>query len=337
MTRRTTNDSAFGGLRFLAAAVVPCGCSGPILRPQSPEARVDMPLMPDVKYVSEYTHPYGMEYVKVESVSLVTGLKGTGSDPPPTPQRAALLDEMKRHDVANPNEVLASLNTSMVLCRAFLRPGIQEGDRFDVEVRVPTGSETKSIRNGWLLESRLTEMAVLGGVIRDGHVLGISEGPVLVDPTADPKKDQALATRGRILGGGVAVKSRPLGLILNHENESVRMSQDIAYAVNHRFFTFVNGKKQGVATPKTSEFIDVIIHPRYKENVARYMQVLRNVTINESPTSLQSRLIFLDQQLCDPLTSATSAIRLEAIGDDQAKEVLRRGLKTNDFESRFYA
>jgi flagellar basal body P-ring protein FlgI len=296
-----------------------------------------MPLMPDVKYVSEFTHPYGMEYVKVESVSLVTGLKGTGSDPPPTPQRAALLDEMKRHDVANPNEVLASLNTSMVLCRSFLRPGIQEGDRFDVEVRVPTGSETKSIRNGWLLESRLTEMAVLGGAIRDGHVLGIAEGPVLVDPTADPKKDQALATRGCILGGGIAVKSRPLGLIINHENESVRVSQDISRAVNHRFYTFVSGRKQGVATPKTSEFIDVVVHPRYKENIARYMQVMRNVTINESPTSLQSRLIFLEQQLTDPLTSATAALRLEAIGDDQAKEVLRHGLDTNDLEARFYA
>ncbi len=337
MTRRTTNDSALGGLRFLAAAIVLCGCSGPILRPQSPEARVDMPIAPDVKYVSEFTHPFGMNYVKLESVSLVTGLVGTGSDPPPTPQRAALLDEMKRHDVANPNEVLASGATSMVLARAFLRPGIQKGDRFDVEVRVPTQSETKSIRNGWLLESRLTEMAVLGNAIHEGNVLGIARGPVLVDPSADPKKDPALATRGIILGGGVALKSRPLGLMINHEHESVRNSQDIASAINRRFHTFIDGRRQGVATPKTSEFIDVVIHPRYKENVARYMQVLRNVTINESPTSLQSRILFLEQQLNDPLTSASAALRLEAIGDDQAREVLRRGLIVNDPEARFYA
>ncbi len=96
MTRRTTNDHARRVMRSLAAAVVLCcGCSGPILRPQSPEARIDLPPMPDVKYVSAYTHPYGMNYVKVEAVSLVTGLAGTGSDPPPTPQRALLLDEMK--------------------------------------------------------------------------------------------------------------------------------------------------------------------------------------------------------------------------------------------------
>ena len=92
MTRRTTNGHAPRVLRSLLAAIVlGCGCSGPILRPQSPEARIDLPPMPDVKYVSAYTHPYGMNYVKIEAVSLVTGLSGTGSDPPPTPQRAALL------------------------------------------------------------------------------------------------------------------------------------------------------------------------------------------------------------------------------------------------------
>jgi flagellar basal body P-ring protein FlgI len=337
MTRCTSNHSAFGGLRFVVISVVLCGCSGPILRPQSPEARIDMPPMPDVKYVSDYTHPYGMNYVKIEAVSLVTGLNSTGSDPPPTPQRAALLDEMKRRGVEKPNEILASGNTSMVLTRAFLRPGIQEGDRFDVEIQIPSQSETKSIRNGWLLSTRLTELAQLGQTIHEGHVLGVAEGPVLVDPTADAKKDPALATRGRILGGGVATKSRPMGLVLNHEHESDRVSRDIARAIDHRFYTFVDGRKQGVATPKTGEFIDIIAHPRYKQNVARYMQVLRNVAINESPTALQARLIFLDQQLGDPLTSASAAIRLEAIGNDQAKEILKRGIGSNDLEARFYA
>src|SRR3954470_21798081 len=195
MTPRTTNHHARRVMCSLAVAIaLSPGCSGPILRPQSPEARIDMPAMPDVKYVSAYTHPYGMNYVKVEAVSLVTGLSGTGSDPPPTPQRALLLDEMNRRNVANPNEILASTNTSLVLVRAFLRPGMQIGDRFDVEVRTPTGSETTSIRNGWLLPTRLSEMAVLDQQVHEGHVLGMSEGPVLVDPTADPKKDPALAT-----------------------------------------------------------------------------------------------------------------------------------------------
>ena len=212
MTRRTPIGRARRVMGCLAAALVCVGCGGPILRPQSPEARLDLPPMPDVKYVSEYTHPYGMGFAKLEAVSLVTGLAGTGSDPPPTPQRAALLAEMNRREVKNPNELLASGNTSMVLVRAFLRPGLQEGDRFDVEVRVPTQSDTTSLRNGYLLSTRLTELAVLGEQIREGHLLGLSEGPVLVDPSADPENDPALATRGRILGGGVALEVAPVGL-----------------------------------------------------------------------------------------------------------------------------
>jgi flagellar basal body P-ring protein FlgI len=322
---------------FLSGVVFCTGCSGPILRPQSPEARIDLPPMPEVKYVSQYTHPYGMNYVKLEAVSLVTGLNGTGSDPPPTPQRAALLAEMNRREVDNPNQVLASGNTSMVLVRAFLRPGIQEGDRFDVEVRVPSQSETTSIRDGWLLSTRLTEMAVLGEQIREGHVYGISEGAILVDPSADPENSPALSTRGRILGGGIAVKSRPLGLVISDQHQSIRVSQEIAKSINHRFYTFAEGRKRGVATPKTDEFIDLLIHPRYSDNVGRYMEIVRSIGIDEPATSLQARLLFLEQQLGDPLTAASAAMRLEAIGNDEAKAVLKVGAKSIDPEVRFYA
>lgn len=314
-----------------------CGCSGPILRPQSPEARIDLPPMPDVKYVSACTHPYGMNYVQVEAVTLVTGLAGTGSDPPPSSQRAILLEEMKRREVSNPNEILASNNTSLVLARAVLRPGIQAGDRVDVEVRVPSRSETTSLRNGWLLSTRLAEMAVLQDQIRQGHVLAVAEGPLLVDPTADPSKDPGLASRGRVLGGGVALKSRSLGLVLSDQYKMSRKSIEISSSVNHRFFGFVDGRKQGLATPKTDDFIELAVHPRYKDNVARYMQVVRNVAIDESPAALQARLMFLEQQLLDPLTAANAALRLEAIGDDQAKAILHKGLEAIDPEVRFYA
>ena len=79
-------------------------------------------------------------------------------------------------------------------CRASGKP--------DVDVRVPSQSDSSSIRYGWLLSTRLTELAVLGEQIREGHLLGLAEGPVLVDPSADPETDPALAVRGRILGGG---------------------------------------------------------------------------------------------------------------------------------------
>jgi flagellar basal body P-ring protein FlgI len=247
------------------------------------------------------------------------------------------LDEMNRRGVENPNEVLTSPNTALVLVRGFLRPGMQEGDHFDVEVRIPTGSETTSLRNGWVLPSRLTELAVLGQQIRQGHVLGLAEGPILVDPSADAQTDPAIATHGSILSGGVATKSRSLGLVISHEFQSVRLSQSIANAVNHRFYMYVKGSKQGVAIPKTDEFIDLTMHPRYKDNVGRYMRLVRNVAVDESPHELQTRLVFLEHQLADPITAANAAIRLEAIGNERAIDVLTQSVASADSEVRFYA
>ena len=75
-----------------------------------------------------------------------------------------------------------------MLVRGFLRPGIQEGDRFDIEVRTSSRSEATSLRGGHLLETRLSEMAVLGDQIRKGHMMAVAKGDILVDPTATPKK-----------------------------------------------------------------------------------------------------------------------------------------------------
>ncbi len=314
---------------------VTAGCMGPILRHQSPEAkRGDTS---ETTLISNVAHPYGMNYVKLEAVALVTGLRGTGEDPAPSPQRAALLDEMNRREVEEPNAVLASLDTTVVLVRGFLRPGIQAGDRFDIEVRTPSRSETTSLRGGKLLETRLTETAVLGNQIRKGHVMAMANGAVLVDPSADAEKETALATKGRILSGGVTTKSRNLGLIIDHQRQSVRTSQQIGKAINKRFHSYIDGRPMGIATPKTDEFVELRLHSRYKDNVGRFMRVVRNIALAESPMQLQTRLQLLRDQLLDPVTSATAALRLEAIGNDEAIAILQEGAAAEDAEVRFYA
>ncbi len=280
--------------------------------------------------------PFGMFPVKVEAVGLVTGLPGTGSDPAPSPQRAALLSKMQTRGVTVPNTVLSSKDTSLVLLRAVLRPGIQKGDRVDVEVRIPSRSETTSLRGGWLLETRLREMAVLGNQVHDGHVLALAEGPVLVDPSADGKKNRVLAGRGRILGGGIALKSRSLGLVLKPDHQNVLNSSRVANAVNKRFHTFEKGVKVGVAKAQTDKYIELAVHPRYKDNIQRYVQTVRAVALRESPGERMQRMTLLEKQLLDPITASGTALQLEAIGQ-QGVEVLKKGLKYTNPEVRFYS
>jgi len=323
-----------GAWSAIIGGIIVLGCSGPIIRTQSPEIEPTVEL--DVPLVGQVARPYGMRYTKLEAVSLVMGLDGTGSDPAPSSQRAMLLTEMQRREVHQPSKVLASPDTALVLVKGFLRPGIQKGDRFDLEVRVDSRSTTKNLRGGWLLTTRLSELAALGGRLRPGHLLAQGDGPVLVDPAAEGDEDISLLTRGSVLGGGVALKSRSLGLVIDSSHQSVRTSQQIGAALNRRFHTYVNGLQKGVANPKTDKYVELVVQPRYKDNVARFMRVVQNVVLAETPTEHQQRLELLERQLSDPVTSAIAAVRLEAVGKE-AVPVLKRAIAATDPEVRFYA
>lgn len=318
-------------------AMILAGCSTwdwRAVRSQSPE-QTTAATSSKTRLVGDWAVPFGTHSVRVEAVGLVSGLPGTGGDPPPSAQRAALVAEMQTRGVASPNTLLTSKNFAMVMVQGYLRPGIQKGDRFDVEVRVPARSDTASLRGGWLLETRLKELAVLGNEIRGGNLLALAQGPVLVDPSADPAKNKLAMCRGRVLGAGVCLKSRPVGLVLTGEHRSVSNATRIANAINKRFHNTERGIQSGVARAKTEKYIELSIHPRYKDNIDRYIQVVRAVALGEKPAEQAERLASLRQQLLDPATTATAARQLEAIGQD-ALPVLREGLSSTDGEVRFY-
>ncbi|MFZ1937420.1 MAG: flagellar basal body P-ring protein FlgI [Thermoguttaceae bacterium] len=318
------------------AAVGLSGCSwwnNLTMRSQSPEERP--PENTHARLVGDFASATGMQPAHAEAVGLVTGLHGTGSDTI-CPERDALLEEMKKRSVDNPNGLLASGNVSLVIIQGILRPGIQKGDRFDIDVRVPSQSETKSLRGGYLLPTWLTETATLGNQVRKGEELASAKGPVMVDPKADRKTDRIAMCRGRILGGGICLKTRPLGLVLTPEHKDVRNSSRIANAINKRFHVFQEGHKDGMAKALNNEYIELKVHPRYKENVARYVQVVRALPITETAPERTTRIARLQSELLDPTTSADAALQLEALGPDGI-DTLLKGVKSADTEIRFYA
>ena len=290
----------------------------------------------DVLLIKDVSVPWGLNYITLEGVGLTTGLDKTGSDPPPSPQRTALISDMQTYEVKNPNMVLASPETSLVLVRCFLPPGVQKGDRYDVEVRIPSKSETASLRNGWLMRSRLRETAVLDSALHSGHVEGLAEGHVLIDAVFDGGEDKVGETRGRVLGGGVALTSRPIGLVVQSEQHSIRTSSQVGAAINARFHTYDRGVKRGVAAPKRDNFVELEVHPRYKHNLVRYVRIVQNISLGESPSDRVRRLEQLERKLLEPATSATAALQLEAIGKE-AIRILKKGLSSGDAEVRFYS
>jgi flagellar basal body P-ring protein FlgI len=302
------------------------------VRSQSPE---ESPEKASTRLIGDLAVPFGMYPVQVEAVGLVTGLRGTGSDPRPSPQRQLLLSQLQSRGVDHPNALMASPNTSLVLVRALLRPGIQKGDRFDVEVRVPSQSDTTSLRGGWLMEVDLQEMQVMqDNQIHSGKITAKCEGPILVDPAAHGKEDRVLLTRGRILGGGVANQSRSVGLVLKPESQSILNASRIETAVNRRFHIFQKGVKIGVAKALTDQYVELKVHPKYKDNMERYVQVVRATAIKENEKEQIERLPILEKQLLDPVTTTRAAMQLEAIGKG-GEDTLKKGLTSTEAEVRF--
>jgi flagellar basal body P-ring protein FlgI len=325
---------------WLAVALCSTGCQKFSFRSQTPDDDELKP--PETTFIADQVTISGLHPIQIEAVGLVTNLDNTGGDPPPSLYRTLLLNEMRRQNVKNPNTFLQSPRNALVIVRAALPPVIQIGERFDVEVVLPESSEATSIKGGWLLPTYMAEQAIVPGKgpVR-GHTVAIADGPVLLSISNEKSSDTSGLKRGRILGGGVykgdlTHKNRELGLYLRNDLRSVRQAKRIADHIGKRFYSYDNAVKKSLAVAKTDQYIELTVHPRYRENYVRYVQVIRHIALNESAVEQRERMERLRKTLLDPATTLRSAMELEAIGIDSIP-VLKEGLKSRDFEVRFYS
>lgn len=316
-------------------------------RSQNPEEPDNNSLVEETKtkvetpLIGEYVNVENLGSLVLEGVGLVTGLPGTGGDPPVSPYRAQLIEEMRRRDITNPNQILRSNSTALVIVRAYLPPLVEKGERFDVQVRVPENSEVTSLNGGFLLETYLTEKGFIQGEgVMDGHVWAKAGGPIMTGTTTvdeDVEQDMGTMVRGRILSGGMSVRDRDMSLMLRKAYQSERMSYRIANRVGGRFFDYeIGGHRVPLAEAKNNKRIELKIHSRYKDNFPRYLSVIRNMSLNESEVAERVRMQRLAEELQDPVTSEKASIQLEAIGKP-AIDVLKTGLKNSSLEVQFYS
>lgn len=280
----------------------------------------------------------GTNFMVVQGVALVMNLDGTGGDPPPSIYRSRLLDDMRRRQVPKPNAILRSPDTALVLTRAYIPPVVRKGDKFDVEIRLPENSDATSLKGGWLMESYLTEQAIVPGrAPMKGHTWAKVKGPILVSAgVGDEGAPESLLKRGRVLGSGIALKERPLGVYLRSEYSSIRNARRVESRINQRFYGYSHGQRNGLASAKTNEYVRLDVQGNYKNNQARYLQVIRNIAFRETAVQERSRIERLRKKLVNPPTAAVAALRLEAIGK-VAIPFLKQGLESPSLEVRFYS
>ncbi len=340
LRRRTfltcTATVAVGGLLWTT------GCNRLIQRSQSPDDDITQlkdksPAGP--KYISETCGLWGMDYVKIEGIGLAMNLDGTGSPAKPGSFRDHLIDELKTHKdrISDPHNLAKSKNTEMVIVKGYVPPGARKGDLFDVEIKIVPNMEGTSLDDGQIFRTRLRKIAQFKGRrLKEGLVVGLAEGPVLVDSVFESRQDATSELHGWILGGGETMEYRPLGLSIRTQNYGPKTTRLISQAVNRRFNVVTGNGLENVANSRDYKTIELQLPDIYRQNVGRFSDVMANIRYNETPQEFVDRLDELGRQMTDPATCAQAALRLEAIGP-KAIPTLQRSLTNPDLELRFRA
>lgn len=139
---------------------------------------------------------------------------------------------------------------------------------------------------------------------------------------------------GRIWSGARVTQPRPYYFMMKPGDQSIRMASNVAERLNSTFYG--NGDPSlRVAEAKTRELVIVSVPYSYRNNHHRYLLVSRQVPINPvSNDSFYRRK--LEDELHEPATTITAAIKLEALGAN-SKQALRVALNNTSPWVRFAA
>jgi hypothetical protein len=285
--------------------------------------------------LAEVAAPRQLTLGALENIGLVTHLPGTGGPAKPSQPRERLLDIMRRNDVPQPNSVLDSKQTAMVLAFTAVPPAARKGDRINVSVKLSTNAEAADLRQGWLRETALVEMGNLGGKIRESFERARAEGPLVTLAQYTGSEDPEARLEAVVVGGARLLKARELGLGISSEFSDALTMAAVVPAINQRFTYFDGHKQTGIATPLSDDYIELQLPARYTADPYHFVNVVMRINFNESQPQREVRLTSLASQLLSPDTVRDACWSLEAIGEE-AKEILAGQINNPDPEIRFY-
>ena len=304
--------------------------------------------------------------IPVHGVGLVHGLAGTGSIPQADGWRAQL-EQAIRREKGDPKKLLDDPNktTSLVLVSTLIPAGAKAGDRLDVQVSLPPGSRTTSLKHGVLWPCDLTNAelaanarqamqsagvpvgkmpAADAGTVLSGHRLAVAEGHLIAGydgpaPSADgaANGDKPDGPRAAVVWGGAKCQlDRPYYFILNENTPQPRLALVIAERLNAVFQApGVVGNKVADAKVQGKPLVVAAVPPAYRLNHGRFLLVARQVPLNpvtpDSPYRKQ-----LENELLQPETALVAALKLEALGTD-SRQPLRVGLQSDSPWVKFAA
>jgi flagellar basal body P-ring protein FlgI len=283
--------------------------------------------------------------IPISGVGLVVNLDGTGGGTPPGEYRNMMEQYLKKCKIDNPKEWLDSRDNALVLVNAEIPVGSRRGERINIEITLPPGSKARSLRGGYLLETPLTSYSTQGQVrayleqntdikpqslgdgLLKGHILADAEGPLQValkdkenvraakeridGPASERGLPETAIKRAWIWKGGRTKKDQPLYVVMNPDQQRYRKAEIVTSRINEVFQGPQSLDK--IARQRNADTIEINVPPQYRSNIGHFLRVVRLIPElrAEENSDYQRKL---EEQLKQPETTLSAALRLEALG-----------------------
>lgn len=275
-----------------AVVVLACGCTAGCIWSREERGKADLGVAPEADPLSDsaayrdtigaLAYYEGLSPMRVRGYGVVVGLGGNGSRDCPKHIYTDLVQRMYKQrqsagsmvgvKTVTPEELIRDPDTGVVVVYGEIPPAATAGTRFDVAVRALPGTQTKSLRGGRLHTTDLEVFRnVSGKGTLSGQVLARAAGPLFLNPFSDDQSaTQSSPLEGIVLGGGQAIKSRRIRLVL------VQPSYPWARRIQER----INAKFPGpqkVADATSPSFIQLRIPQEYHNRTGHFLSLVRRL------------------------------------------------------------
>ncbi|MCK5225509.1 MAG: flagellar basal body P-ring protein FlgI [Planctomycetes bacterium] len=304
----------------LAIGLLGIGCA----EKQPPNVKIIIPQTNITKdtTIGSLVEVFSPTVIPVEGYSIVGGLDGTGSGQCPPQVRAYLQGYLlsKQQDL-NIEKFITSKNTAVVIVQGLMPTTGEKNQRFDVKITALSGTQTTSIKGGWLYGANLKSPGTFTITTR---ILADAAGPVFINELG---QENVNPKTGYILGGARVLEEYKIKLVLRKPN--FKISSAIRNRLNELFGT-------EMANAVSESQIELKVPQKYKGKKQKFIEIVKATYLTESPLQTQERISWFVRKMATEPYKKQSETALEAIGK-KSTEKLSALLNSSSEQIRFHA
>ena len=288
---------------------------------------VEQPLQLD-KTIGDLAEIVAFSPIPVKGIGLVVGLANTGSAECPPEVRDYLRQYISSRvgdkQLVNPDKMINSMDTAVVLVEGFVPAGATKQQSFDISVKALANTQTTSLEGGRLYTTELKYVSQTEDVLGASKTLAYAAGNIYIDNISEPKPDPR---GGSVLGGGKAIQSTQILLAIFKPD--FRTAAIIRNRINERF-----GKN--VAEAASDSVIALSPPEKFNDNKARFIELVKALYIGSNPASEDGHINSLIEKLQTEPEKIKYETGLEAIGKPAAYKIIPL-TESNDVQTKFVA